>query len=101
MIGENEKNFTKNTKIAVTSTPIFLLNNFDKKEGEKRGEFAEKIDDDDDDEGGTSGFVVFLEVVGIIALIVVVAIVGLYCYRRCVQKKNIPLDKDFFSSLLH
>ena len=97
----NEKNFTKNTKIAVTSTPIFLLNNFDKKEGEKRGEFAEKIDDDDDDEGGTSGFVVFLEVVGIIALIVVVAIVGLYCYRRCVQKKNIPLDKDFFSSLLH
>ena len=78
----NEKNISKNSKIAVTSTPIFLIGN----------------------EKGTSGFVTFLKVVGIILLIILIigfiSFVGFYCYKRFVKKKYIPLDKGFFSALL-
>ena len=71
----------KDSKVTLTSTPIFLI------------------------EGGgikkTSGFVVFLEVVGIILLIAVIAIGGLYCYKRFYKKTPVPLDKGFFKSLLN
>ena len=73
-----EDRISKSSKIYVTSTPIFLI------EGGK----------------GTSGFVIFLEVVGIILLIAILAIAGLYCYRKFVQKKTVPLDKNFFKSLI-
>ena len=77
----NEENISKNSKISVTSTPIFLI--------DMNGENKK-----------TSGFVVFLEVVGIILLIAAAAIIGLYCYKKFVRKQNVPFDKNFFSSLL-
>ena len=95
----NEKNFTSVPKLPITTTPIFLLKNFDGKEGEKKGEFEEFFEEDDDDDG-TSGFVIFLAVVGIILLVAIVIIGALYCYKKFVQKKNVPLDKHFFTSLL-
>ena len=80
---QNEKKISKNKTIKVSSTPIFLLDDKIKYKAPK-----------------TSGFVIFLEVVGIILLIVAVAFVGLYCYKRFVKKKYIPLDKNIISSLL-
>jgi len=83
-----QKNIEKNSVISVTSTPIFLLGNIE--EDEENSENSSK----------TSGFVIFLEVVGIILLIVILAIVGLYCYKKYIKKKYVPIDKNFFSSLL-
>ena len=85
-----EKNIGKNSMISITSTPIFLLGNIE--EDEENSENSEN--------SKTSGFVVFLEVVGIILLIVILAIVGLYCYKKYIKKKYVPIDKNFFSSLL-
>ena len=81
---QNEKKISKSKTIKVSSTPIFLLDDKVKYKGSK-----------------TSGFVIFLEVVGIILLIVVVAFVGLYCYKRFVKNKYIPFDKNIISSLLN
>ena len=75
-----EENIKKNSLISITTTPVFLLQNYDYKE--------------------TSGFVIFLEVVGIIILIAIIIIAGLYCYKKFVQKKDVPFDKYFFSSLM-
>ena len=76
----NEENIKKDSKISITTTPVFLLQNYNYKE--------------------TSGFVIFLEVVGIILLIGIIVIAGLYCYKKFYQKKNVPFDKRFFYSLI-
>ena len=81
----NVTKLNKDSKVNLTSTPIFLI------EGGGIGGGIKK----------TSGFVVFLEVVGIILLIAVAAIGGLYCYKRFYKKATIPIDKDFFKSLLN
>ena len=99
----NEKNIKKNSLISITSTPVFLLQNYDYKdedEDEEKEEDKNHNKDENNNNQGTSGFVIFLEVVGIIILIVLIIIAGLYCYKKFVQKKNVPLDKRFFYSLL-
>ena len=76
---QNEKNISGSEKIKISSTPIFLLGN----------------------DNGISGFVIFLIIFGIILLIFILGIVGLYCYKRFIKKKSIPFDKNIISSLLH
>ena len=74
-----ESKISKKSTVKLTSTPIFFLVEKDKK---------------------TSGFVVFLEVVGVILLIAVFVIGGLYCYKKFYLKRTVPLDKNFFKSLI-
>ena len=90
----NEVKIKKNSLISITSTPVFLLRDYESKD-ENEKQDANKVENK-----GTSGFVVFLEVVGIIILICIIIIVGLYCYKKFVQKKNVPIDKTFFYSLI-
>ena len=110
---QNEKKISKSDKVQLTSTPIFLLSNdTDSKDNDyDYGNpsdyddnynycFGYKAKDDDDDDDGTSGFVIFLEVVGIILLIAIVLIGLLYLYRRFIQKRTIPLDKHILTALL-
>ena len=84
---QNEKNISKMDSVKISSTPIFLLGNIN--------------GDEEKDSPGISGFVIFLIVLGIIFLVFILSIVGLYCYKRFVKKKDIPLDKNIISSLLH
>ena len=75
----NEKRISKTSKVKLTGTPIFLI------EGGKKKK---------------SGFVIFLEVVGFILLFGVIIVGGLFCYRKFYQKRTVPLDKNFFKSLI-
>ena len=102
-----EEILSKDSKIYVSSTPVFLI------EGGKEGTPGDKEETPGDkeetpgdkegtsgDKEGTSGFVIFLEVIGIICLIAILAIGGLYCYRKFIQKRTVPFDKNFFKSLI-
>ena len=76
----NEKK--KNKKIKVSSTPIFLLG----------GEDMDKDDEGDDEDDDTNGFVIFLEVLGVLLLIAILIGFGLYVYKRYLTKKNLDID---------
>ena len=65
--------------LTISSTPIFLLG----------------------DDSGLSGFAIFMIVFSCIIGIVILGIVGLYIYKRFFKKKEIPVNKNFFKSLLH
>ena len=85
----NENNKKKNEKIKITSTPIFLLGKY------------EKSKDSSAEPEGTSGFVIFLEVMGIILLIAILVLVGLYLYKRHLKKKSLNIDdKNFNEGLI-
>ena len=62
---QNEKNISRTETIRISSTPIFLLGNIT----------AESTSN------GLSGFVIFVIVFGIILLVLIGGIVGLYCYK--------------------
>ena len=84
----NEKQCNKKLNIKISSTPVFLIGGeieIEKKSGS----------------GGTSGFLIFLSVLGIILLILIVGVIGLFVYKKYIKKKDIPLNKNFFQSLLH
>ena len=65
--------------LTISSTPIFLLG----------------------DDSGLSGFAIFMIAFCCIIGIVILGIVGLYIYKRFFKKKEIPVNKNFFKSLLH
>ena len=76
-----EDKISKNSKINVTSTPIFLIEGGEGGEGGEEGEEGEEGGEGGkggESREGTSGFV-FLGVVGIILLIAIMAIAGIYC----------------------
>ena len=78
----NEKK--KNKKIKVSSTPIFLLG----------GEDMDKDDEGGDEDDDTNGFVIFLEVLGVLLLIAVLIGFGLYVYKRYLTKKSLDIDNE-------
>ena len=79
-----EQQYKKNLKVKISSTPIFLIGGVVEKQNKK-----------------TSGFVIFLIVVGIIVLVLIFGIVGLFIYKKFIKKKEIPFNKHFLQSLLH
>ena len=83
---QNEKIISKTDMVKITSTPIFLLI------GHEKGEYSGN---------SISGFVIFIEILGIIILISIIAIIGLFFFKRYVQKKEIPSEQNIISSLLH
>jgi hypothetical protein len=82
---QKEKNISRGDTIKVSSTPVFLLGSFD--DGEK-------------EPSGTSTLVIVLSIIGIILLLMIAAFIGLYCFRRFVQKKDVPMNKNILKSLL-
>lgn len=73
----NEKKIKKNSKIKITNTPIFLLGNYkESKDTSKK----------------KSGFVIFLEIIGILLLIAISVAIGIYIYKRYLIKKNLNMD---------
>ena len=108
---QKENKLSNSGKVQLTSTPIFLLSNdTDPKDTDYDNGKPSDYDDNynycfgykakDKDNGGTSGFVIFLEVVGIILLIAIVLVGLLYLYRRFIQHKTIPLDKHILTALV-
>ena len=81
---QNEKNISRTESIKISSTPIFLLGNIN-----------------EESTSGISVLAIIFIVIGSILLILILGIVGLYCYKRFVKKKDIPLNKNILSSLLH
>lgn len=75
---QNEKHISKKDTIKVSSTPVFLLGN----------------------DEGTSVWVIIFSIIGAILLLAILGLVGLYIFRRFIQKKDIPMDKNFLKSLL-
>jgi hypothetical protein len=73
----NKKEMDSSDTFAVTSTPIFLLGN-----------------------KGPSGLAIFFIILGIVIGLLLLALIGLYCYRRFVQKREILFNKHLVSSLL-
>ena len=105
---QNEKKISKSDKVQLTSTPIFLLSN-DTDSKDNDYDYGNPSDYDDNynycfgykaKDDGTSGFVIFLEVVGIILLIAVFLIGLLYLYRRFIQHRTIPLNKHILTALV-
>ena len=87
----NENNQKKTEKIKITSTPIFLLGKYEKSKSKESSTSSE----------GTSGFVIFLEVIGIILLIAILLVGGLYLYKRHIKKKSLNIDdKNFNEGLI-
>ena len=74
----NEK--TKRKKLLITNTPIILI-----------GDSSSSDDDDDDD---SNGFVIFLEVLGVLLLIALIAGIAFYAYKRYLAKKNLNVDEE-------
>ena len=72
----NEEKMKKNSMFVITSTPIFLLGN-----------------------EGLSGLAIFFIVVGVIIGVTLLIFIGLYFFKRFIQKKTIPLDKHLFIAL--
>ena len=80
---QNEKSLSREATIKVSSTPVFLLGSFDDNEKEENSSV-------------TLALAIVFSIIGIIIL----AFVGLYCFRRFVQKREIPMNKNFLKSLL-
>ena len=78
----NEKKMKSNSKFIITSTPIFLLGN-------------------ESSSSSLSGVATFFVVLGCLIGLFILVIVGLYCYKRFIKKKEIPLDKNILSSLIN
>ena len=83
---QNEKNISRDATIKVSSTPIFLLGNYN--------------DDEKEDKSGPSALAITFAVIASLILLVILAFVGLYCFRRFVQKRDIPMNKNILKSLL-
>ena len=73
----NEKKIKKNSKLKITSTPIFLLGNYKKSKDSSKKK---------------SGFVIFLEIIGILIIIAILVGIGLYIYKRYLFKKSLIMD---------
>ena len=73
----NKKFMDNDEEFTVTSTPIFLLGN-----------------------KGLSGLAIFFIVLGSLIGLILIVFIGLYCYRRFIQKKNIPFDKHLMTTLI-
>ena len=80
---QNEKSLSREATIKVSSTPVFLLGSFDDNEKEENSSVS-----------------LVLAIVFSIIGIIILAFVGLYCFRRFVQKREIPMNKNFLKSLL-
>ena len=82
---QNEKNISGRETIKVSSTPVFLLGSFN---------------DVEEEPSGISVAAIIFIVIGAIILFVILGFIGLYCFRRFIQKKDIPMDKNIIKSLL-
>lgn len=80
-----KKNISGRETIKVSSTPVFLLGSFN---------------DVEEEPSGISVAAIIFIVIGAIILFVILGFVGLYCFRRFIQKKDIPMDKNIIKSLL-
>ena len=73
----NEEQMKSNSKFIITNTPIFLLGN-----------------------ESLSGLAIFFIILGSVIGLLIIILVGLYCYKRFIKKQNIPIDKKLLSSLI-
>ena len=76
-----------NSTFIITSTPIFLLGNEPTKEPLKNKSL--------------SGAAIFFIILGSLIGLLILIIVGLYCYKRFIKKQNIPINKHLFTYLIH
>ena len=67
----------ENKKIQISSTPIFLLGNI----------------------SGTSGFVIFLKVIGILLLLIIIIGISFYLFKRYKTKKRMEINDELSEGL--
>ena len=73
----NEKKMESDSKFIITSTPIFLLGN-----------------------ESLSGLAIFFIILGSLIGLLILIIVGLYCYKKFIKKQDIPLNKSILITLI-
>jgi len=73
----NEKKMKSDSKFIITSTPIFLLGN-----------------------ESLSGLAIFFIILGSLIGLLILIIVGLYCYKKFIKKQDIPLNKSILITLI-
>ena len=83
---QNEEVLSKTHTVKISSTPIFLLVNHEK------GEYSGV---------SISGFVIFIEIFGLVLIIGLIAINVILFHKKFIQKKEIDSNKNLFASLLH
>ena len=72
-----EEQMKSNSNFIITSTPIFLLGN-----------------------ESLSGLAIFFIILGSVIGLLIIILVGLYCYKRFIKKQDIPIDKKLLTTLI-